>query len=133
NTQSIGQLNKQIVLDHLPDYKQSIACRSGLAPTIVGRWIDKLHAQGLIHIYKWRRIGPTAYPTAFYMKGEGKDKPCDLKPRTDQKRNRRYRKKQKQDFDRYDSYKAKQRLRHYDNKPIQIDAITAALFGKSND
>ena len=85
-------------------------------------WVrGKLRSQ--VHVAEWRHALTPAYKV-----GEQEDVKRP-KPMTRKQVWRRFFKKLRTDFDRYDNYNAKERARYYMKKPRKPDEITSALFG----
>jgi hypothetical protein len=115
-----------------------MSAASGLTAATVWRYVKRLTAEHLgplprqAHISAWKRDdGPSRKPVAVYSRGPGKDVPCTIKPIGNTKSYKEYRKRQRASGD-WEDRKAKERAKHWANKPARPDPITSALFGGTN-
>lgn len=120
---------RETVLAALPATQAEIHAKTGVSQAAVSRWLTYLRACSDAHIGAWRR--PVAGPAvAVYHPGAGADVVCTLKRYTQKDRDRRSRAVRRKNGD-WEDRKAAERSRYWRDKPVQRDALTAALFGRA--
>lgn len=112
-----------------PGTQGELQARTGLSSGSICRHVHALHAEGAVHIARWRRAyADTGAPfMAVYKFGPGKDAPKPT-PFTVQETSARYRERQRKSGA-WEDKKAQHRAYHWRKKAPQRDPLAQALYG----
>ncbi len=116
------------VLAALPGTAPEICASTGLAKSVVWRWLGLLREDCECHVGGWVRVPGGGPFQARYVAGPGVDAICRLRPFTEAQKSARFRRKARSNGSWLDRL-AQVRGRYWANRPKRRDPMIEALFG----